>query len=53
MADKICVLEKGRLVEEGTHEELIGREGQYWKLWQNQFPFLNGSFKKTIKASTI
>ncbi|TVR19903.1 MAG: ATP-binding cassette domain-containing protein [Balneolaceae bacterium] len=41
MADKICVLEKGRLVEEGTHEELVGREGQYWKLWQNQFPFLN------------
>lgn len=31
-ADKICVLDGGRLVEQGTHEELMNRKGTYWKL---------------------
>jgi ABC-type multidrug transport system fused ATPase/permease subunit len=44
MADKICVLEKGELVEEGTHDFLIQKEGCYFSLWKNQFPFLNGHF---------
>jgi len=33
-ADRILVLEKGRLVEEGTGEELLHKKGAYWKLWQ-------------------
>lgn len=45
MADKICVLEKGHLVEEGTHDELIGEKSHYYRLWQNQFPFLNEETK--------
>lgn len=31
-ADKILVLEHGRLVEQGTHEELLGREGLYKRI---------------------
>jgi ATP-binding cassette subfamily B protein len=42
MADKICVLEEGNLVEEGAHKELLSRQSHYYQLWQNQFPFLNG-----------
>lgn len=34
--DKILVLEKGRLVEQGTHDELLARQGQYYDLWQQQ-----------------
>jgi ABC-type multidrug transport system fused ATPase/permease subunit len=35
-ADKIIVLENGRLVEEGTHEELLKNRGAYWNLYKSQ-----------------
>ncbi len=31
-ADLICVLNQGELVEQGTHEELLGKDGHYAKL---------------------
>ncbi len=36
-ADRILVLHKGRLVEEGTHEELLARGGLYRTLYRMQF----------------
>ena len=36
-ADKIVLLENGKVGEEGTHDELIKREGAYYKLWRQQF----------------
>ena len=35
-ADNIVVLDKGQVVEEGTHEELTARRGVYYKLVKNQ-----------------
>ncbi len=35
-SDKIFVLEKGHLKEEGTHEELLTMHGTYSMLWQTQ-----------------
>ena len=35
-ADKIIVLNEGRVAEEGTHKQLLAREGLYAALWQEQ-----------------
>jgi len=35
-ADWILVLDGGRLVEQGTHEELVARGGRYWELLRRQ-----------------
>jgi ATP-binding cassette subfamily B protein len=35
-ANLIYVLQRGHVVEEGTHRELLAREGWYWTLWRAQ-----------------
>ena len=35
-ADKIVVLDKGRIMEEGTHQELTEKRGLYYELVKNQ-----------------
>ncbi|MGH7177707.1 MAG: ABC transporter ATP-binding protein [Tepidisphaeraceae bacterium] len=35
-ADRIIVLEKGRIVQTGTHEQLVARPGLYRNLWEIQ-----------------
>lgn len=34
-ADRICVLESGRMVESGTHDELIAADGVYRSMWDD------------------
>ena len=48
-ADKIYVLERGKIVESGRHEELIEMKGLYYAMWRQQIGeremFLNGILK--------
>jgi subfamily B ATP-binding cassette protein MsbA len=37
-AHRILVLVEGRIVEEGSHQELLDRRGAYWGLWRLQNP---------------
>lgn len=39
--DTIIVLDKGEIVEQGSHEELLKKQGQYYRLWEMQ----QGNFK--------
>jgi ATP-binding cassette subfamily B multidrug efflux pump len=56
-ADWVVVIEQGRIVEQGTHEELLAREGVYHHLYMSQFRGqveTNGSMAvvQSIKATS-
>lgn len=36
--DKIYVMDKGEIIERGTHKELMDKKGKYFDLWREQLP---------------
>ncbi len=48
-ADRIYVLEKGEVIETGTHEHLISQMGLYYAMWRQQI----GERKKIVTAAAM
>lgn len=42
-ADKIIVIDRGQIIEQGTHEELLAKGGLYSELWHLQFSDVSSS----------
>ena len=42
-SDRIVVLENGRIIEQGSHDELMQKEGKYYQLYTGNAP-------KTVSA---
>jgi len=40
-SDTIYVMDKGKIVESGSHEELMRLRGKYYELWKDQIPISN------------
>jgi ABC-type multidrug transport system fused ATPase/permease subunit len=49
-ADLIYVLHQGRVVEEGTHRQLMAREGRYWVLARSQVDECDGPLRSMVAA---
>jgi ATP-binding cassette subfamily B protein len=50
-ADVIFVVDRGRIVERGTHAELIGRAGIYAQLYEQQFQRAGERADVTVEAA--
>lgn len=48
-ADKIYVLDKGELVEEGNHTELMQKHSYYYNMWEKQIPVM----EELLQTTTI
>ena len=45
-ADQILVMEKGRLIESGTHEKLLAKNGKYSQMWSSYTESINWKISK-------
>lgn len=39
-ADQIFYIDRGQIMEQGTHAELLEQKGMYWRLYESQYAML-------------
>jgi ATP-binding cassette subfamily B multidrug efflux pump len=48
--DRLIVMDDGRIIEQGTHAELLGKNGTYARLWQHQSGGFLGEDQGVVEA---
>ena len=52
-ADRIIVLERGRVVESGTHSSLVGARGLYYAMWRQQIGEVHSDPRRAKAARSL
>jgi ATP-binding cassette, subfamily B, bacterial MsbA len=52
-ADRLVVLDRGRIAEEGTHEALLARDGLYARLYRRQFRESSQGFAAVVEREQV
>ncbi len=44
-SDKVIVMVGGKIIETGSHKELMDKQGYYYDLWKTQFPEIDNKVR--------